>query len=121
MEGITARLEASLGARIDTIKHEVAQQVGASRDMDQAVQARFDIVEARAGQDRTRISVLERHAQNAAKRLQKLEREMAIAETMDVEVEALDVAWTRPPCRQLLRVNTESMVSEAAVAAAVEQ
>lgn len=73
--GITARLEAPLGAKIDTIKNEVAQTVGQTlRDMDQAMQARFEHIESRAGQDRMRIGILERHAQLAEERMHKLEK-----------------------------------------------
>lgn len=88
-----------MGAKIDTIKNEVAQQVGSSlRDMDEAIQARFDHIESRAGQDRTRIGVLERHAQMGEKRMQKLEREVALTKSMDMDLDSMDTAWTRPPC-----------------------
>lgn len=81
VDGIRARLVASLGAKIDGIKADVIQNVGQShREMDEAAQARLDHIEHRAGQDRSSISVREQHAQTVDERLHRLEKELSVVQ-----------------------------------------
>lgn len=67
---------------MDGIKTDVIQHVGQSlKEMDEAVQARLNHIERKAGQGRSRISVLERHAQMADERPQRLKKELAVVHT----------------------------------------
>lgn len=105
-EAIAARLEARLSAEVGSLKSEMLSRVGQSmREMNEVIQARLNHIECRAGQDGMRIA--------SVTRVQRLEP--AVVQASEVDVDTPNLAWTRPPCKQILRVDMKACATVAAV------